>query len=213
MPDWSAASRAGFSNIHQRRGVERCLMTDDSATHDERDETHFWNACPGCTFDSKVGLPHNYPADVVVCPKCRQVIRVCPQDRVLWQPADALEFFRGRFPGVDCDAIEAMTTSDAEEAERSGSSPDGGQPQPADEPSSSVCPVSDRRHRPPVANNACRACFIAASVIFIALLAYLVGRGAPSVRLTPAADGDRQAAPDREARSTRSNAPRNSQPK
>jgi tetratricopeptide (TPR) repeat protein len=79
-------------------------MNDEAG--EVRDDSHFWIDCPGCTFEGKVGVPRGYPADVVVCPKCRQVIQVRPEDRVLWQPADVMKFLRRRFPSVDWDNID-----------------------------------------------------------------------------------------------------------
>ncbi len=91
-------------------------MAADFATDDERDGTHFWVDCPGCGYGGRIGLPLDYPADVVVCPKCGQVVRVKPQDRVLWQPADPIEFLRRRFPGVDWDAINPPSSATFDQA-------------------------------------------------------------------------------------------------
>lgn len=49
------------------------------------DETHFWVDCPGCKEGGRIGVPHGYAADTVVCPRCRQVVRVRADDRVLWR--------------------------------------------------------------------------------------------------------------------------------
>lgn len=73
---------------------------------EQRDDTHFWIYCPGCGYGGKIGVPHNYPADVVVCPKCHQVVNVRPEDRVLWQPAEAIEFLQSRFPRINWDMID-----------------------------------------------------------------------------------------------------------
>ncbi|HEX7448748.1 MAG TPA: tetratricopeptide repeat protein [Pirellulales bacterium] len=73
---------------------------------DQRDDTHFWIYCPGCGYGGKIGVPHNYPADVVVCPKCRQVVNVRPEDRLLWQPAEAMEFLQRRFPRINWNTID-----------------------------------------------------------------------------------------------------------
>lgn len=82
-------------------------MAFQNAAHEQGHETHFWIDCAGCGYGGKIGVPAEYPADVVVCPKCRQVVRVRPEDRILWQPADATELRRRRFPGVDWEAAAA----------------------------------------------------------------------------------------------------------
>jgi tetratricopeptide (TPR) repeat protein len=87
-------------------------MAADTAGDDERDDTHFWIDCPGCGYDGKIGVPQKYPADVVVCPQCRDVVRIRPQDRVLWRPGDAMAFLRRRFPGADWEAIDADSQSE-----------------------------------------------------------------------------------------------------
>jgi hypothetical protein len=38
---------------------------------------------PGCAEGGRIGVPHEYVADTVVCPRCRQVVRVRDDDRVL----------------------------------------------------------------------------------------------------------------------------------
>lgn len=81
-------------------------MAELSADGDERDETHFWVFCPGCAYSGKIGVPHNHPADVVVCPKCGEVVNIRPQHRVFWRPADADEFLRRQFPSIDWDNID-----------------------------------------------------------------------------------------------------------
>ena len=81
-------------------------MADLSADGDERDGTHFWIFCPGCTYAGKIGVPHNHPADVVVCPHCHEVVNVRPQHRILWRPAAANEFMRKQFPHVDWETID-----------------------------------------------------------------------------------------------------------
>lgn len=48
-------------------------------------ETHFWVECPGCAEGSRIGVPHGYAADTVVCPRCRLIVRVREGDRVLWR--------------------------------------------------------------------------------------------------------------------------------
>jgi tetratricopeptide (TPR) repeat protein len=40
---------------------------------------------PGCAEGGRIGVPHGYVADTVVCPRCRQVVRVREDDRVLWR--------------------------------------------------------------------------------------------------------------------------------
>ncbi|HVA47880.1 MAG TPA: hypothetical protein VNH11_16040 [Pirellulales bacterium] len=91
-------------------------MAADFATDNERDGTHFWVDCPGCGYGGRIGLPLDYPAEVVVCPKCREGVRVKPQDRVLWRPADAMEFLRRRFPGVDWDANNPPSSATFDQA-------------------------------------------------------------------------------------------------
>ncbi|HJT36020.1 MAG TPA: hypothetical protein VJ783_28615 [Pirellulales bacterium] len=81
-------------------------MADLSAGSDERDDTHFWVFCPGCGHAGKIGVPRNHPADVVVCPKCRGVVNVRPEDRILWRPAEANEFLRRQFPHIDWENID-----------------------------------------------------------------------------------------------------------
>lgn len=54
---------------------------------DESDSTHFWIYCPGCAYEGKLGVPKNHPSDAVVCPQCRSVVNVKPEDRILWEPA------------------------------------------------------------------------------------------------------------------------------
>lgn len=76
-------------------------MQSDRASNDESDQTHFWIYCPGCAYSGKIGVPHGYPADVVVCPSCRQVVSVKPEDRILWRPSEPTEFLKERFPHND----------------------------------------------------------------------------------------------------------------
>lgn len=49
-------------------------------------------------------MPVNYPADVVVCPQCRQVVNVKPEDRIMWRPVTVDEFMEKRFPHSHDDA-------------------------------------------------------------------------------------------------------------
>ncbi len=79
---------------------------------DERDDTHFWIFCPGCHRAGKIGVPHGYPADVVVCPGCRQVVNVRPEDRILWRPADHTEFLQRQFPQINWDTIDREPAPD-----------------------------------------------------------------------------------------------------
>lgn len=81
-------------------------LNDDAPNDDILGQTHTWIACPGCGYGGEIGIPLNYAANVVVCPKCRQVVKVRPEDRVLWRPLDASQFLRRRFPNVDWDSIE-----------------------------------------------------------------------------------------------------------
>lgn len=60
----------------------------DRPSSEERpagDETHVWIECPGCVPGSSIGVPHGYAADTVVCPRCRQIVRVREADRLLWR--------------------------------------------------------------------------------------------------------------------------------
>lgn len=139
---------------------------------DERDDTHFWVFCPGCAYSGKIGVPHNYPADVVVCPNCRQVIHVRPEDRILWRPAGADEFLRQRFPHLDWDNIDRAPRP----SPVAGESPNAGGNPPAaalDEPVvvEKPAPLAERyRARP--GNSA--AVWICAAVAAGALLMTLV---------------------------------------
>lgn len=80
-------------------------MPDNQPLRDECDATHFWVYCPGCAYAGKIGIPHSYAADVVVCPQCRQVVSVREQDRILWSPAGPSEFLEKQFPHTDWAAI------------------------------------------------------------------------------------------------------------
>lgn len=85
--------------------------TDDTRGQTTKEQTHTWIACPGCGYGGEIGVPLDYPADVVVCPKCREVVNVRPKDRVLWRPLDASQFLRRQFPNVDWDSIEPACDS------------------------------------------------------------------------------------------------------
>ena len=99
-----------------RRRIVRHIMALDAwsqqmplniATSDDtKGQTHTWIACPGCGYGGEIGIPLDYPADVVVCPKCREVVNVRPKDRVLWRPLVASQFLRRQFPNVAWDSIE-----------------------------------------------------------------------------------------------------------
>ncbi|MGH7140945.1 MAG: hypothetical protein ACREHD_34880, partial [Pirellulales bacterium] len=80
-------------------------MAFQNAAHEQGHETHFWIQCPGCGYGGRIGVPVEYPADVVVCPKCRLLVRGRPEDPVLWRPADAMEFLRRALLDVDQEAV------------------------------------------------------------------------------------------------------------
>lgn len=45
-----------------------------------------WIACPGCS--GEIGVPPDWPAEVVCCPKCAAVVSIDERTRVLWRPSN-----------------------------------------------------------------------------------------------------------------------------
>lgn len=43
-----------------------------------------WITCPGCS--GEIGVPADWPAEVVSCPKCAAIVRMDERMRVLWRP-------------------------------------------------------------------------------------------------------------------------------